>query len=192
VDFDGNEQIGLYHQKSMPMPKSQFVRVHAIFAFPKIKPLIHGSNDNSDTSRLMFLGGTNGGDPKVVTYIIWGPSSFLYQWNLEIDFGGPGDKLVWALMPSGQNGLRTAEFELSFKSMPSVLKHNQRALRKLKHSKCMALGYFDWHILISHKMERHGANYSSCVVIFQHSTNNYCILSLPLYPAPLLRSPLLT
>jgi hypothetical protein len=44
-----------------------------------------------------------------------------------------GDKLAWALMPSGQNGLRTAEFELSFKSMPKCLETNQRTFTGIQH-----------------------------------------------------------
>jgi hypothetical protein len=39
---------------------------------------------------------------------------------LKLRLAGQGDKLAWALMPSGQNGLRTAEFEMSFKYTPNV------------------------------------------------------------------------
>jgi hypothetical protein len=72
-------------------------------------------------------------------------------------------------MPSGQNGVRTSEFELSFKSMPSVLKAKQRNLKKIQHSNA-----YPWlmstangrDILIFLKMGPHGANYSLCVPIF--------------------------
>jgi hypothetical protein len=84
------------------------------------------------------------GTPDMVTYISFGGMIAFYTDEiLKLTLVDQGDKLAWALMPSGQNGVRTSEFELSFKSTPSVLKPKQRALSKLKHSKCMALGYFD-------------------------------------------------
>jgi hypothetical protein len=56
--------------------------------------------------------------------------AFYCSQMLKLRLAGQGDRLAWALMPSGQNGLRTAEFEMSFKqgtrhidrSLPIVLR----------------------------------------------------------------------
>jgi hypothetical protein len=60
---------------------------------------------------------------------------------LKLTLVGQGDKLAWALMPSGQNGLRTSEFELGFQIHTKCFETQAEGTQQVKALQMHGLGF---------------------------------------------------